>query len=309
METTQAEDPGAREDWMYTLWEGIVTQALGQPYAWPNWLERPAIGRITANSPSTLRPFAKLNHGKGYGEQVKPFNFLLTAHVAPLGHPEDVDPALFQLVAPFEADSRRWMNVRWVNRYDASGTSYRITTAHSAHATRGVAQVRSYRDVLEEYRHHPEAKSLGSDGKVCNRRTVGLLRRRLVTAAWVTHVGKESNQLEEVEAGLVHDPDDVYTEYPHPAHDAWRTLVLPTLNEMTRTEIERYTGMSRTQITAVRNGRAQPTAQHRGALIRAAGAFARERLRNQGIKAGLGDFVACASYQHWRCGQVSRHRS
>jgi hypothetical protein len=31
--------------------------------------------------------------------------------------------------------------------------------------------------------------------------------------AFITHVGKELNRLEEVEAGLVHDPDEVYTEY------------------------------------------------------------------------------------------------
>jgi hypothetical protein len=47
-----------------------------------------------------------------------------------------------------------------------------------------------------------------------------------VTARYRTHVGKESNRLEEVDAGLIHDPDEVYTEYVDLQHDpAWGALL------------------------------------------------------------------------------------
>lgn len=42
----------------------------------------------------------------------------------------------------------------------------------------------------------------------------------------LTHVGKGSNRIEEVEAGLEHDPDKIYAEYADPKRDPSRTLVL-----------------------------------------------------------------------------------
>jgi hypothetical protein len=33
-----------------------------------------------------MRPFAVLNDGRPYGQQLKPFNFLLTCHVRAFGH-------------------------------------------------------------------------------------------------------------------------------------------------------------------------------------------------------------------------------
>lgn len=38
-------------------------------------------------------------------------------------------------------------------------------------------------------------------------------QRRHVTPASVVHIGKETNRLDEVAAGLVTDPDQVYTVY------------------------------------------------------------------------------------------------
>jgi hypothetical protein len=40
-------------------------------------------------------------------------------------------------------------------------------------------------------------------------------------------IGKESNSLEEVEAGMVHDEDNVYTSYPDPRRSEWTTTILP----------------------------------------------------------------------------------
>jgi len=58
--------------------------------------------------------------------------------------------------------------------------------------------VKSYRDVFEEYRFHPEPKSAAPNGAPSNRQTVGLLARRHVHAFDVSCIGKEANDLEEV---------------------------------------------------------------------------------------------------------------
>lgn len=87
----------------------------------------------------------------------------------------------------------------------------------------GTATVQSDGDVIDHYRVHPEAKSLGPDGMPCGKRAIGLLGRRPVTLGELVHIGKESNRLEEVEQGLVHDWDDVQLVLREPrAH--WKVL-------------------------------------------------------------------------------------
>jgi len=57
----------------------------------------------------------------------------------------------------------------------------------------GTAMVQSDGDVIDHYRVHPEAKSLGPDGLPCGKHTVGLLQRRPVRLGALVHIGKESN--------------------------------------------------------------------------------------------------------------------
>jgi hypothetical protein len=287
-------DPDSEDrDWIRQLWDGIVHEALGHPYSWPAWLDRPAIGRITASSPTLLKPFADWNRGKPYAEQVKPFNFLLSAHVAHFDLPDGVAGKRFHLIAPYESDPRKWLTLPWIDRY--SGATYSITIVRSPYATRAV-RVKTYRDVLDQYRTHPEAKSLAPDGGLCRGTTVGLLQRRPVMAEPVTHVGKESNKLEEVEAGLVHDPDEVYTEYVDARHDPeWETVVA-VLKRIPRARLTQETGLSRRALTALRNGHALPRPKTREALVRAAAEFAREQLPVVAHAAPRDDLAACVRY-------------
>jgi len=49
--------------------------------------------------------------------------------------------------------------------------------------------------LLESYQNHPEAKSLGPDGKPCESDTRGLLQRAHVVANWPPiYIGKESDK-------------------------------------------------------------------------------------------------------------------
>lgn len=132
---------------------------------------------------------------------MKPHNLLLVAYRSPLGAPSDadVDPERFQLVAPWTPDARQWDKIKWINRY--SGNKYGITTR--GRSGRGLARVMTYREYIALYEAHPESKSVGPDGRPCERATTGGLGRRQVRGLSLTYVGKESNRLDEGEVGLV----------------------------------------------------------------------------------------------------------
>lgn len=165
-------------------------------------------------------------------------------------------------------------------------------------ASPGRARLKTYRDVLEDFLYHPEAKSAGPDGRPCSRQTVGLLRRRVVRSIpeLTTHVGKESNRLEEVEAGIEHSPDEVWTEYDDPSRNPWKKLVLPVLRQMPIDRLVVATGMHRRSLFAIRAGERLPYSKNRQQLIAAAGAYARGQLLGAGVEPTNDDIATCAAY-------------
>jgi hypothetical protein len=76
-------DPTSEDSsWIAQAWLGIIRRSLGlatEPLPFAN---RVAVGQITVSSPEVLRPLAKLNAGNSYEQQIKPFNFILSCHVA-----------------------------------------------------------------------------------------------------------------------------------------------------------------------------------------------------------------------------------
>ncbi len=299
-------DPDSEDrDWIRQAWQGIVREALGLPVVEPVWLDHPALSRLTISGPELLKPFAELNAGKPYAGRVKPFNFLLVAHVRAFGHPDGVDPERFQLVAPFEQDPAKWLSLPWTDR--SSGARYPIATGERGDSE-GVARVKTYRDVLREFRGHPEAKSAGPDGRPCGRGTVGLLRRRRVQTVpeLLAYVGKESNRLEEVEAGLGHDPDEVYTQYTDAQRDPWQSLVLPVLKHIPAKRLVEETGLAMSTVKAARNGHTVPRDRNRETLAQTATKYAREQLRKLGVEPPPDDLAACAAFLVSESGLKSR---
>ncbi len=150
----------------------------------PDWADRPALSRISISSPLLRRPFATWNRGKPWEEQTKPFNFILVATLDPLGLPEQAAPERFRLIAPYSRNSQDWTRLPWRNMYEPDGSTYRITT--DRHDLRSDAvHVKSYGQVLREYRRHPEHKFNGPDGQRCRLTTQGVLQRRRCTSpAW-----------------------------------------------------------------------------------------------------------------------------
>ena len=176
-----------------------------------------------------MKSFDVLNAGKPYSEQVKPFNFLQTAHVIPFGHPEGVDPERFHLSTPYDSDPRTWLNKEWIDQH--SGKLFRITTRGHC-GSRRTARVKTYSDVATEYEFHPEAKCSDAIGSPCTRQTIGLLKRRCVKIDQIKCIGKESNSIENVESGQEHSGKNVYTDYVDPKRDEWATKIWPTLKKV-----------------------------------------------------------------------------
>ena len=180
------------------------------------------------------------------------------------GHPPGVDAEHFHLIAPYESDSREWLKKTWIDQY--SGNDYRITTT-GHHGDRHTARVKTYGEVLREYEVHPESKCADASGEPCGKQTVGLLQRRHVRIDEIKYMGKESNSLEEVDAGLVQSAENVYTIYTDPRRDEWQTKILPALKKIPLPILVKMSGLSRRTLIDIRAGRSRPHRKNREMLV------------------------------------------
>ena len=254
-----ADPESENRDWITDSWQWLLTDALGLPNAEPTWFDRPAVGRLSVSSPHLRQLLRHVNHGRAYGDQIKPFNFLLIAFVSVLERPADDQHMV--LITRYERDPRAWPQLPWTNRN--STRSYTITTEPSHGYERpGLVTVKTYRDTLREYATHPEAKSAEPNGGPCTRRTTGLLERRHVTARTITHIGKEANQLEDVQSGLHARQDDVLNAYDD-TEELRFEAALPQLRELGPREVARRTGHSIGAVHAVLVGTSRPRARGR----------------------------------------------
>jgi hypothetical protein len=257
-------DPESEDrEWIAQAWLNIVRNALGLPTQKISFENLPAVGRVTVSSPAVMKALAHLNEGKRYADQIKPFNFLLTCHVNQFGHPIGADPERFHLISPHESDSRKWLNLKWIDQY--SGKHHRITTTGD-YGARQTARVKTYGEILREYEFHPESKCADADGKPSGKQTVGLLQRRHIQIDQIKYIGKESNSLEDVESGLIHSAQNVYTEYPDPRRDEWETKIRPILKKIPLSHLVKMSGMSRSAAEEMRAGRSRPHKRNRELL-------------------------------------------
>ena len=121
---------------------------------------------------------------------------------------------------------------------------------------------------MVEYEYHQESKCADASGEPCTKQTIGLLQRRHVRIQKIKCIGKESNSLEEVEAGLKHSEQSVYTMYEDPRRDEWQTEILPALKAARLSHlIEECRGiLSRRALIDLRAGRSRPHRKNRELL-------------------------------------------
>lgn len=260
-------DPESEDrEWIAQVWNGIVRRALGFDTEPLGFEDRPAVGRITVSSPAIMRSLERLNRNKKYGNQIKPFNFLISCHVKALGHPLGVDPGRFHLIAPYDKNPKNWLKKSWIDEY--TGKEYGIRT-WGHHGDRNTARVKKYGEVLEEYEFHPESKCADADGNPCDKQTIGLLQRRHVRIDQLKFIGKESNSLENVESGLEHSEKNVYTEYVDPNRDEWSTKILPALKKIPLKMLVKACGgkPKRRALIDLRAGRSRPHRKNLDVLV------------------------------------------
>jgi hypothetical protein len=213
-------DPKSKHrEWIRETWQYILDKAHGlNPPDLP-WFDRPALIKNAISSPHVMRSLVRFNAGKSYADKVKPFNFILstTWRDNPLDGANEISTRRY--IAPYTNDPSEWESpdCLW---YDLSDPN-----ADPIPGDR--FQFKRMRVVVKEYMRHAECKSLGPDGLPCTADTVGLLQRRTVRLQRLTHIGKETNKLEDVERQLYVDASKVVTEYPRPD----RSDVINILNQ------------------------------------------------------------------------------
>jgi hypothetical protein len=174
--------------WIYDFWEHLLRLALqleGKP---PNWRARCQMMRMTVTTFNVLK---SLYSWEGF----RPFNFFLLPVLAEGGFPSNIDPERFRLVAPFESDQTKWKHLKCINIGDpTNGQSYGLTTSFTSSEFGKRAVVETFENLFYRYMQHPEAKSLGPDGKTCKGDTRGLLGRAHIIAGKHRRIGKESDR-------------------------------------------------------------------------------------------------------------------
>jgi hypothetical protein len=250
-------------DWIKQAWRWLMSLDMGRDVAEPEWLDRPAISQVTISTPGYWHLFDRWNEGKSYPEAVKPFGFMLVAYSDPLRTSEEVG----RLVRPFERDPRRWLDDEWVDLYEPN-KRYSVGVRHPDHASaqRGVVYLKKYRDVLYSYLGHPESKSADASGLVCRRATRGVLHRRTVEAATVTHIGKEANRLEDRLSGLTLSEDDYLLKLG--GDGSWERLVVPAARLLGFSKVRAASGLATSTLADLVSLRTRPQRRHEVVLRR-----------------------------------------
>jgi hypothetical protein len=83
----------------------------------------------------------------------------------------------------------------------------------------------------------------------------------------IAAIGKESNSLEEMDAGLIHDARNVHSEYSDRRRDYWSTIVVPALKALPPKVWERESGKPRRILIDARLGRRRPHRRKQELLI------------------------------------------
>lgn len=191
--------------WEENLWKDIVRASHEDDpdiikYSRIKTLREPAASRYAANNINLHDWFKKLNEGRPYREQVKPFNFLLSLYAKSRVEMEGVDPAALRLPA-------------WHKRHPRPAAPFysKVKDALPFVFDRDFSErthipeewLESYKRNLAPYHLHPERKFWGP-----TKEPRGVLRRRHVEALGFEQIGKEADNIDEREV-LGDDGDDL----------------------------------------------------------------------------------------------------
>jgi hypothetical protein len=86
----------------------------------------------------------------------------------------------FKRRPPFSSERNEWMQSKCINIHDYQSPFYELAKKYDGRR----AAPKNFFMLMESYQNHPEAKSLGPDGKQCEFDTQGLVKRAHIVANW-----------------------------------------------------------------------------------------------------------------------------
>ncbi len=164
----------AKGDWQESIWQDALDLHLGHSSAselHEKYADRYAVSKIAMTSPDILSRFKKLNKGKIYYQQIKPFNFAL------LGIKTAINGKEVKPISPFCKNPQSVVFNKFINYTDG-----RVMA--------GKQYWRNMDSIFFDYLDHGESKFDGD---------IGVLKRRWLKVSSTINIGKESNNLEETE--------------------------------------------------------------------------------------------------------------
>jgi hypothetical protein len=170
--------------WVFEGWDWTLRGELGLHRERPAWMDLPVMMRLTLSTPHhALRNISKT-------AITRPGNFMMLPQITRFGCPENVHPDNFTLITAFSSDRSSWMKSQCINIHDQESPTYELATEYDGRR----AVPKTFSMLLDAYRAHPEAKSLGPNGNLCESNTRGLLQRaHIVTNSSPMDIGKESD--------------------------------------------------------------------------------------------------------------------
>jgi hypothetical protein len=115
-------------------------------------------------------------------------------------------------------------------------------------------------------------------------------------ATRIVHLGKESNELEAVEAGALHDLGEVLNQYQSPRRDPWAALVRPMLRELGPRVVAELSGLSLSAVKEQLAGRSRPHSGNARVLQRVASTLAVDGLRASEVEPPRDELDCCAAF-------------
>lgn len=164
--------PNSIEDWQAEIWQDILKLNYGKitdADIEEKYSDFYAISQLTVSTSLILNRFKKLNKGKPWKEQIKPFNFFLVGFQSIKENGRAVKP-----LAPFTKDYQKIV--------DEPFTDYA-----TGEVKQGVQYFKPLSRTIMQYVEHPENKFEGD---------IGVLERKHIQADGLIHIKKEANNIE-----------------------------------------------------------------------------------------------------------------
>ena len=229
--------------WHYDLWHSVISAALdGHPdqvgLSYHLSLGGPAVSRYGATTPKLLSWFKQLNSGRGYGDQVKPFNFLIAFQGRP--HLALTDS---EICTPKRGRPQKPSPIRPVASFSRNiGEAAEVAFDRETGKRVEPSSLMTYAETLAQYHLRPESKFLRAE-HIDRGRT----ERRHVIATQILHIGKEANKWEE--QYFLGPDDEAAIEYGVcQTADALDKRLRELCRELGEREAARKLGISRTAL-------------------------------------------------------------